>query len=65
MNDRIKMREEHLRPDPNKYNVYDSQGALPTKIIEYFGNRQENVWDVHRRVYCVSNERQVDPITPP
>ena len=65
MGDIIGRQEEHSRPDPNEYNVHDVQGAFPTEIVEHFYNCQENVWNIHGCVYCVSNEREVDPITPP
>lgn len=58
------MQESRLRPDPHEYNVCDVPSMLPAEIVEYFCNRQENVWNIHGCVNSVSNERQVDSVAP-
>jgi hypothetical protein len=35
------------------------------EIIEHFNNCEEKVGDVHRSVYGIPDEREVDTVTPP
>jgi hypothetical protein len=63
--DSMEIRALYSRPDPNEDDEHDVLCSLPTEIIEQFRHSEEKVWDVHGGVYGISDEREVDAVTPP
>jgi hypothetical protein len=35
------------------------------KIVDHFNHCEEKIWNIHRGIYSIPDEREVDAVTPP
>jgi hypothetical protein len=56
--------QKYSRPEPDKDDERRVLNPIQMEVIKHFNNCEEKVRDVHRGVYGISYEREVDTVTP-